>query len=46
MDLGETADRTDSPFIRLHDWNGASQNSSAQPAVTVETMELGLEDNY
>lgn len=28
--------RTDSPFIRLRDWRGASLNSSAQAAVTGE----------
>jgi len=29
LGLGGTAERTDSPFILLHDWIGASQNSSA-----------------
>lgn len=36
LGLWETADWTDSSFIRLHDWRGASRNSSAQAAVTVE----------
>lgn len=39
---GETADRTDSPFIRLHDSN---EFLCSQPAVTVETSKMGLEEN-
>uniref|UniRef100_A0A3P9H8W4 Rho GTPase-activating protein 35 n=1 Tax=Oryzias latipes TaxID=8090 RepID=A0A3P9H8W4_ORYLA len=37
----EAAKGTDSPFIRLHDWREASWNSSAHPAVAVETRGCG-----
>lgn len=46
LDLGETAARTDSSFICLYGWRGASQNSSAQPAVTLEPgQRRGPEEN-
>lgn len=45
LDLGETAARTDTSFICLHDWRGASQNSSAQPAVTLEPSKSGPGEN-
>lgn len=37
----EAAKGTDSPFIHLHDWREASRNSSAHPAVAVETRGCG-----